>query len=156
MKMQGEAVEFVDEVVVIPLGGKEYVFKARPVIDFEPYELLFPRPEVPIKVLPGPKEEPDPDNKDFVKALEDWASNRTAWMFLKSLEATEDLVWETVDMDKPDTWGNFEAELRETGFSDLHVMRIFEIITTACGLNQDKINEATKRFLAAQVQTPNE
>jgi hypothetical protein len=150
MKMQGEAVEVKNEVVVIPLGGIEHVFEAKAIVDYEPFETRFPKPEPPTKMVPGGEQTPDIEDPDYKKKVEEWVSHRTNWMFLKSLEATEGLEWEKVNMDDPSTWGNFEEELRDAGFGELALMKIFGIVTTACGLNQKKIDEATARFLAAR------
>ena len=72
-------------------------------------------------------------------------------MFLKSLSATEDLEWETVDMSDPDTWGNFAEEL-DAVFTPAEQSAITDIVMSACGFNQDKIEEATRLFIASQGQ----
>ena len=141
------------ETLVIPRGEDEIILKARAVLDFDDFEKLCKPPEPPMLLKRGGEQVPRLDDKDYLKRLDDFASKKTAWMVLKSLEATEGLEWETVKMDDPDTWRNFETELKDAGFSFAEVGLILQTVTTACGLNQSKIEEATKRFLAGQAET---
>jgi hypothetical protein len=157
MKLKGQEVVVKNEVVVVPLGGVEHVFEAQTVFDYEPFEQRFPKPEPPLRKVPGGgPDTPVLDDPEYKKKIEEWVTSRTNWMFLKSLEATEGLEWEKVNMDDPTTWGEFETELREAGFGEVALMKILGIVTTACGLNQAKIDEATKRFLAARDNPPKE
>ena len=101
---------------------------------------------------PGGAQSQDVENPKYKKALDDWAGQKTHWMILKSLSATEGLEWDTVDMSKPETYENYIKELEDCGLTAIEVSKLFEIIQTACGLNQDKIDEATAAFLAGQVE----
>ena len=46
----------------------------------------------------------------------------------------------------------YEEELKEGGFSELERSMILQKVLIACGLNQDKVEEATKRFLAQNAE----
>lgn len=155
MKIQGVAVEVKNEVVVIPLGGRDCVFEAKPILDYEAFYVRFPRPEPPLMKKPGggPDKVLETDPK-YVEALNEWAELKTSWMVIKSLEATEGLAWDTVDHDKSETWGNYVKDLETSGFSEYAIALIIGIVMIACGLNQSKIDEATKSFLAARDETP--
>ena len=101
-----------------------------------------------MKMVPGGKSTPMQNSKDFLEKLDHYAELRSTWMILKSLSATPGLEWETVKADEPETWTNFQKEFEETGISPVEASRIMNAVTTACGLDQTKIDEATERFLA--------
>lgn len=152
MKIAGQVIEGPKtEVIVIPRESGDIVFKAQPVLDFEPFEKINPTPNPPETMFPGGRKVQNLEDPNYKKELDNWAQQKTDWMVLKSLEATEGLEWETVDMAKPDTWENFKTELAKT-FTPGEQSKIIEIVLIACGLNQSKIDEATKRFLATQAQ----
>jgi len=120
------------------------------VLKYEDFDLLCPRPTPPIKLLPSGEKSADVVDTKYKTALDTWASNKTLYMILTSLSVTEGLKWETVDMSKPDTWKNYEKELKDSGFSEAEIARIFRIVIEANGLDQTKIDLATERFLAGQ------
>jgi len=152
MKINGKIIEGPKpEVIVIPKGGEEFVFQALPVLSYEDFEKLCPTPLPPKILRPGGEESQDVNDKDFLASLDDWSKKKVAWMFLISLQATEGLEWETIDMSDPATWNNYNTELGKS-FTDSEINLIFTLVTSACGLNQDKIDEATKRFLAGREQ----
>ena len=152
MKIKGQKVCAPSiETIVIPRKTGDLIFKAQAVLDYSAFEALCPIPRAPETLKPGGIRTKNLEAPDFLKALDDWAEKRTAWMILKSLEATPDLEWETIQMDKPETWKNFDTEFKNSGLSALEINKVLELVTTVCGLDQKKIEEATERFLAGQV-----
>lgn len=150
MKINGKQISGPPtEVVVIPRGTEELVIRAQAVLDFADLEKLNPMPQAPMKLLPGGETQQNVEDPDYQKRIMEWAQQKTDWMILKSLSATEGLDWETVEMDDPKTWSNYRKEL-DTTFTPGEMAKILEAVMTACGLNQSKIEEATKRFLATQ------
>lgn len=151
MKLNGQVLDGPKiEVVVFPRQSGDLVFKAQAVLDYSEFEKICPRPEPKNVMRPGGKQETLVDHPEYVAAVEAWAPKQTSWMILKSLEATPGLVWDTVDMGDPLTWDNYEKELKNAGFSTFEIHRILDAVITACGMNQEKIDDATKRFLAGQ------
>lgn len=148
MKINGKNVSGPQtEVVVIPRGEDELVIRAQAVLDFSDYTKLNPAPVPPTKLFPGGEVQQNVEDPTYQARMLEWAQQKMDWMILKSLAATEDLVWDTVKADDPATWKNYRTEL-ETTFTPAEMSKILEIVMTACGLNQSKIEEATKRFLA--------
>ena len=138
-----------NEFIVFPgrlENGGDLVIEVAPVLNFEKFDDLVKRPEPPQILLPGNLRTTDPDDKKYLKALEEYGTQRTAYIVIKSLSATKDLVWDTVDINDPSSWANWRVEMEAAGFSQLEMGRIFTAITICCGLNQDKIDEATKLF----------
>lgn len=150
MKINGKVISGPQtEVVVIPRGNEELVIKAQAVLDFTDHDKLNPQPQPPQKLLPGGETQLNTEDPTYVKRVNEWASQKTDWMILKSLSATEGLTWDTVKADDPKTWSNYRQELSAV-FSPAEMAKIIEVVMSACGLNQSKIEEATKRFLAGQ------
>ena len=150
MKINGKIIEGpTPEVIVIPKGTEEFVFKALPVLNYDEFDKICPVPNPPEIMKPGGKKTLDYEDKAYDKLLTDWAMRKNDWTALQSLSVTEGLEWETVAEGDPDTWVNFRQELRII-FTEAEIMLITDLVNIANGLDQKKIDEATKRFLAGQ------
>jgi len=150
MKIQGMTIDGpAIETVVIPRGDKEIVFKAQAILDYEDFYKMCPVPEAPEVLKPGGETYRNVEDKTFKEAVTVWASRKTDWMIIKSLAATDALEWDTVVMEDPETWGNWKEELAQV-FTDGEIATLINTVFDVCGLNQKKIEEATKRFLAGQ------
>jgi len=143
------------ETLVIPRGETNIVFKAQAVLDLNDFDKICPTPEAPERHFPGGKTGLALDDPQYLKEMDEWSTRKWYWTCLKSLEATENLEWDSVDMSDPSTYENFEEELTKAGFSQLEKQRIVQLIITACGLNQTKIDEATESFLAGEQEAQN-
>ncbi len=156
MKINGLIIEGPrPEVIVIPKNGVEYVFKAAPVLSFKPFEDMCPVPNPPEIIKKGGAKSYDFEDKTYNDAIIEWAGRKNSWMILESLKATEGLEWDEVKEGDPETWSNYRTELAKC-FTDPEIVQIINIVHIACGLNQEKIEEATARFLATEDQTPSE
>lgn len=138
--------------VVIPRESGDLIFKARAVMDDE-FETRFPRPVPPTIVKRDGTQFLDTKDKKYIDARQQWASMYSSWMTIESLKATEDLEWETVTSD-PATWKNYIKELVDAGFSGLEISNLNDAVIAANGLSQERIDEATERFLAGQAVAP--
>jgi len=138
------------ETIVFPRPDGDLVFRAKPVTSFEDFDKLCPRPKAPEMLKPGNIRIEDVEDPKYKKAISDWADKRSNWMLLQSLGATEGLTWDSINPSDSETWKNFGKELETCGLSPIELTHLFDILITACGLTQDKIEEATKRFLAGQ------
>ena len=118
MKLKGTKVQGPNIVdIVIPRnGGQFYAFKAQAVLD-DDFDQLCPKPKAPTIIKAGVGKVPDFEDVNYRRELDTYASKRMAYIVLKSLQATQDLEWETVDMANPNTWIGYETELKESGFS---------------------------------------
>jgi hypothetical protein len=159
MKLDGKKIEGPnEEIIIIPRSGEDgnIVFKARALLNLDDFDRLCPRP-TPRKVRnrDGSIRE-DRDNADFKVKLETYANRHFAYMVIKSLEATENLEWEEVDINNPTTWTKYEEELKESGFSQIEINRIITGVMTANCLNEAKLEEARNSFLAGQRELANQ
>lgn len=155
MKIHGKKIEGpAVEVLVIPRQGGDLVFRAVAVLDYKEFMAACPQPLPPKVMKPGGGESVDSNDVNYSKALTKWAIQKTDWMVLQSLSATEALEFETVKKDDPETWDNYREELVEAGFTEGEINRIINLVITVNGLDQTKIDEATERFLSEAAEAP--
>ncbi len=149
MKIKGRKIEGPNiEIIPIPRAmKKDIIFLAKAVLDMKPFEAMCPTPLPPVKVIKGGEEIPNLQDKGYLKSIENLSTKRLAWMVLTSLQETEDLEWETVDLSDPSTWGLFRKEMRDSGFSDIEINRVITGVINVNALNDDKIEAARERFL---------
>ena len=151
LKIKGQVIEGPNiETVFIPRGDTQIVFHAKAILDYSDFEAMCPAPNPPNKMVPGGATIPDLEHPKYKEAMDAYGTRRFAWMILKSLEATEGLEWETVDMSDPETWANYEQEFKSSGFSDIEANRILKGIMAANCLDEDKVEQARQRFLVLE------
>jgi hypothetical protein len=138
------------EIAVVPRREGNLVFKAQPVTEFDDFDKLCPMPQAPIIQKRGGEESRNVEDVAYKASLDAWATMRTDWMIVKSLQATEGLEWETVNLAECSTWTNYKTELMASGLTPIEINTVIQAVVDACGLNQKKIDEATKSFLAGQ------
>ncbi len=157
MKIKGKKIEGSNvEICVIPRGENEpIVFKCQAVLDMEAFDKLCPPPKAPLVQKPGGRRIVDVEDPKYIYALNQQSEKRIAYILLRSLEATEDLEWETVKMSDPDTWSNYEKELTDSGFSRIEVMRILNTCMSANCLDEARLEKARNDFLAGQRESVN-
>lgn len=142
-----------EELVFIPRGNdqEDFVFKCRAVLNYDEFDALVKAPIVPMIMHAGESiSRPLLTEPGYVAKLHDYNKLRMSWLILKSLEVTEDLELETVDMQKPETWNTWDDELNAAGFSDVEIGRVISGCMVANSLDQKKIDEARAHFLATQ------
>jgi hypothetical protein len=154
MKIKGVKVKGAyEEVVVIPREGRNLEFVARAISDYSALEKLCPEPKAPVRIYAGTTVEvPDLDNPQYQKEFKEWVQKKSHWMVLTSLQATEGLEWETVNMADHTTWGNYRDEMKSADLSPSEINRIIDCVSAANGMDQSKIDEATQSFLAARAE----
>lgn len=154
MKLHGKKIEGANvEYVVIPRQSGDLVFKATAVLDMSKFDELCPTPKPGKKVIQGGRVVDDFQDKDYLIELEQYGEKRWAFLILETFRHTEGLEWETVNYDDPNTWLNYEAELRNAGFTKSEITLLVTGMTNANSLNQAKIDEAKNRFLVSLTQT---
>lgn len=149
MKIKGKKIEGPNvEIIPIPRAmSDDIIFMAQAVLDMDPFEKMCPTPIPPMKRLASGETIPNLQDEAYLKSLQNLATKRLAWMVLTSLQATEGLEWEIVDISDHTTWENFREELRQSGFSDIEINRIVAGCINVNALNDDKIEAARERFL---------
>lgn len=151
MKIKGRDLTPVQTTVVIPRQGGDIVIKCNPVLGQEEFDELVKMPEPPMITPTGGEPHPDKSNPVYKGRLAEYYRQLYAWRVLKSLQATEGLEFETVEMDKPGSYTSLWRELDMT-FSNVEQNHILAAVEQACGLSSDKIEAATKSFLAGEAR----
>ena len=153
MKMNGVKLECPNEVVlVLPRPVEDIIFKAKAVMDYDEFEKVCPEPKPQVRTIKGGVKQEMTNDASYLKAVGEHNQKRMCWIFLKSLQATPGLEWETVKYDDPNTWTNYVDELRASGFSAVEINRINDAVMQANCLDEAKLESARKAFLAGQVQ----
>lgn len=151
MKLHGEILD-IPNVKIIPIirdTGTIYL-KAAPVRSFDEFLQVCPIPEPPMRELPGGEKKPMVEAKEYKAALAERNRQMLHYMIIKSLEATETLEWETVDLNDPSTYKNYADELMKAGFTAIEVTRIVNAVMATNSLDEEAIDKARESFLAGQ------
>ena len=138
-----------EEVIILPRGGdvEDIIFRARAILSYKPFEDLVARPTPPSKMMKGGAKVPDTNNKNFQAAVLQYNRRRMAWSLITSLQATPGIEWETVDYNDPNTWENWENELRDGGLSESEIAMVINGYAAANSLSEEKLEAARERFL---------
>jgi len=138
-------------IVVIPIlrGTGNFFLKAGAIADYEDFEKLCPVTKAPMIMRAGETQAvPDVADPEYLKKIDERNTRRTSWMIIQSLNDTEDIEWETVKFEDPTTWINWSKELKESGFADTELVRIMNAVLEANSLDEEKVEQARKDFLA--------
>lgn len=153
MKLNGKTPTKNVVTLVLPRNeGGDIVLKAQALTDLSEFERLCPQP-VPPKIRTKKSGLIDNYEDDGYKiAIQQRSDQQYAFIMIKSLEATEGLVWETIQLGDPTTYANWTKELGEAGFSVWELGRIKTTVLEANSLNESKLEAARESFLAETVE----
>lgn len=133
------------ETLVLPKGDKFLVFKARGLADMDEFAKLVPEPKPPGK-LTKDGWVANPDDKNYQSVLTEYNRRRLAYMVVRSL-APSDIEWDTVEVNNPGTWCNWEKDLRDGGLSQTECNRVLALVIEANCLDEAKLQKAREVFL---------
>lgn len=147
MKIAGREIKGPNRVtLVLPReGGEDIVLFAQAVLDWDEFDEKCPEPKPPV-VRTKDGVNPDFSDLGYKAQAIDHGIKRMAYLTLKSLEPSN-IEWETVNMDKPSTWTNYNKELRDAGFSVVEIQRIGAAVMQANALDEEKLEAARQVFL---------
>lgn len=152
MKINGKTFKGAfEKAVVFPRGDDRIVFKVQAVLSYDDFDKLCPRPEAPIITRPGKSNMVDVDDKAYVESVNIWAVQRTNYLVLTSLKATEGLEWDEVKLGDPETWDKYQDELSSAGLTDTELGVLVNAVMEVNGMDEDKIKQATEDFLSEVV-----
>ncbi len=145
-----------EEILILPRGDKELVFRAVGVPDYEPFNKLCPEPKAPGIYKPKeggwiPNEE-DPAYKDM---METYGNKRMSWLVITSL-GPSDIEWDEVNVDNPSTWAKWDDELKAAGLNHVECRRVQNLVFQANCLDESKLEQARENFLVGQQPVPSE
>lgn len=138
-----ESTETIDRTIYI---------QASVLLDYDEFDEMCPAPEAPEVKKDGQAPFLNYNDPNYRLALEDHNRKRLDWIFLKSVAGTPGLEWDTVDLKDPATWENYSTELREAGFTPVQVKKLIEEVYLLQAIDEDRVEEARKSFLATQAR----
>lgn len=139
------------EYIVIPRpdsAGGDAVFKAVAIIDMEEFHTLCPKPKPPMGMAVGGLPKADVANQAYILSMADYNERRFNFIIVFSLRGTNGLEWDTVQYSDPNSWKNYEQDLKKSGFSEREINHIVDGCLKANALNEERLEEARRRFLA--------
>lgn len=154
MKIGGKRLSAPTETVVIPRKTGDIIFKIQGIISFDEFDKLVKEPVPPTIKRPGKPDSADRKDEGFVKAWEEYAKQRSAYIIIASLVPTEDLEWEELTLDDPSTWHLWQKELQDAGFTEYEINHLASEIMAVNGLGEDRYKDAKSNFLASHPPSP--
>jgi hypothetical protein len=149
MKIHGQKVPVITPIVVPIIRGEQTIYlKVKPT-DWLHFNAVCPEPTPPSVVRAGGEKGFDFADAKYLENKKKYSDAKNAWAFICALSATEDLQWETVNLNKPETWVLWQKELLESGFLQTEINRITLAVFEVNQLDDDKIEQARKSFLAS-------
>lgn len=149
MKIGGVEVSPCEELLVLPRSnGDPIPFRASAVSITKEFNEKVPMPVAPmLQTKNGNKS--DYSDPAYKAALRQRDEQRFALMCIRSLTPSK-IEWETVDLDDPGTWLNWQSELKAAGISEMECNRIVNLVMAANSLDENKIEAARQAFLLGQ------
>lgn len=139
-----------EEILILPRGDQRIVFRARGVDDMEEFKKLCPEPTPPGK-LTKDGWVPDIEDAGYKSVMAEYQKRRLAYIAVYSLVPSE-IEWDTVRMDNPATWANWESDLKAGGLSQIEVNRVLALVLEANCLDEAKLKKAREVFLQGPPQ----
>lgn len=156
MKYKGKAVKGSNqEIIPIPRPDGDIVFIATAVKNWSKFDKLVPEPVPPQIIRPGGVKTEDRNDPQYKKLLQKWAEEKSNYLIIYSLKDSPDVEWETIDLEKSETWANWKKELEEAGFTEIEVSRVMVGVMRANSLDEKMIDEARANFLLGQQGSEN-
>ncbi len=141
-------------LLVLPRGDQNLVFRAKGLKDMEEFQALCPLPKPPGKITKDGWV-PSLNDPTYQQMMADHADKRLGYMVVQSLAESE-IEWDTVDINDPRTWTNWQTDLGNAGLSQVEINRVVAIVMEANCLDEAKLKKAREVFLLGQQPTPPE
>lgn len=149
------AIPTYDVVPIVREGEETFYFKLGPV-NLDDFDEYYPEPKVPWIQKPGEPAKSNPDDPTYKEKMEKRGEARTHFMIIQSLAATEDLTWDRVKLDDPETYPEWENELKEANVLDVEIMRLQNAAFKVNGLNETVIEAEKKAFFQRKRREENQ
>ncbi len=143
----------VEEVLVLPRGDQNIVFRATGLKDMESFKRYCPEPTPPKKLVKGGATVADLEDKGYQEAMAMYHKCRIAYIVVNSL-APSQIEWDTVNPDNPGSWTNWETDLKNGGLSEIECSRVLGLVLEANCLDEAKLRKARELFLHGTPETP--
>lgn len=133
-------------VLVLPRGEEQnLVFRAIGLPTMDAFNARCPAPKPPGKMTKDGYV-PQENDPTYVQVLNEWAKKRLGYMVLHSL-APSNIEWDTVSMDDPRSWPNWEKDLKNADLNEVEVGRVLGLVMEANALDEKRLQKAREVFL---------
>lgn len=149
MEIAGDLAELNEDVLVLPRRKSQIILTARALADMGTFEKRVPEPKPKKNFVKGKGWVLDLEDTTYVEEMKKYGELRVAYFVVMSLEPSE-MVWDTVDLDKPDTWGNWEDDFKNSGFTQHECNLILGLCFQVNQLNESKLEDARASFVHGQ------
>lgn len=141
-------------ILVLPRAEKNIVFRACGLRDMDEFEAKCPLPKPPGKLT---KDGWVANNMDptYQQVQAEYAKKRLGYIVIRSLEPSE-IEWDTVRLEDPRTWLNWEKDLKDGGLTQIESNRVLALVMEANALDEAKLQKAREVFLAGRTPMPPE
>jgi hypothetical protein len=133
------------EFIVIPRGDKGIVFWAQGLPDLDDFHRQVPEPKAPVAQTPTGVVANTKD-PGYLATVAEYSKRRIGYLVVHSLKPS-DIEWDTVKMDEPGTWANWEQDLKNSGLTQVECNLVFNLVWGANSLDEAKLKQARETFL---------
>ena len=153
MKIDGREITGVNTVtLVLPReNDQDIVFVAKAIQNMSDVDKFLEAPLPPEVLGKGGVRTRNYADKSYQVSQIAYETKRMAWMILTSL-SDNDIEWDTVVMEDPNTWTNYVQEMKDAGFSDMEMGHLSQAVVRANALDEAKLEAAREVFLHGQVK----
>lgn len=146
MKLKGQVLGEPEPIVVVfSRGEQDFVFKVKAVYDFSDFDKLCSEP----KPIHSFKKGQIIDDEYKARVVE-YQDRKTDWAIVSALSVTEDLEWDEIMMDNPETWSLWRKELTEAGLTNGELAHLIDQVNKVNSIDEKKMEEARERFSVSQ------
>jgi hypothetical protein len=143
-----------EDFIVLTRGEESIVIRARALPDMDEFLDAVTEPKPPGKLVKGDWKD-NLDDPTYKQRMEMFARQRAGFLVIHSLKPS-DIEWETVDIDDPKTWPNWEDDLKNSGFTNVECNHILQLVMDVNQLDEAKMKAARESFLRGQVAASEE
>lgn len=152
IKIEGDLLKPNEDVLVLPRGqNKQVIFTARAVQTMEEFAKLCPEPKAPTAFVAGKGWIDQVEDKTYKSQCKEFGAKQLGYLIIKSLEDM-DLEWDKISLDEPSTWGNWEKELLDNGFTQRECNLLVTLCMSVNQLDEAKLERARELFLLGRDQ----
>lgn len=153
--IEGELAALNEDVLVLPRKKTQIVLTARALADMDLFEKLVPEPKPKRVFKKGTGWVADLEDTTYMDQMKQYGEMRVAYFVVMSLEPSE-IEWDSVDVNKPATWGQWEDDFKGCGFTQHECNLILGLCFRVNQLDERKLEQARQLFVLGQEAAANE
>jgi hypothetical protein len=129
--------------------GRDIKILVRAVPNLDEFRALVPYPKAPASLQRGKGKVENTNDPTYRQQVEQYNLKRMAYLAVIGLEPSE-IEWKKVEIEKPNTWIEWEDELLAGGVTEIEVNLILNLVLEVNQLNDAKLTAARESFVLGQ------